>query len=85
MAGGLRITEPAADLGICLAIASSYLNRPTKTQVVAIGEVGLLGEIRAVSFLKKRQKEAIVQGFKQIVTSSEALRIKTAIQLTLSK
>ena len=85
VAGGLRITEPAADLGICLAIASSYLNRPTKTQVVAIGEVGLLGEIRAVSFLKKRQKEAIVQGFKQIVTSSEALRIKTAIQLTLSK
>lgn len=79
VAGGLTLREPAADLGICLAIASSYKNRPIKKGSVAIGEVGLLGEIRRVSFMDKRLREAIIQGFKSITSSQTIKHIKTAV------
>jgi DNA repair protein RadA/Sms len=69
VAGGLKLSDPAADLGICLAIFSSLKNLPLK-KTVAVGEVGLLGEIRGISFLEKRIKEAKKLGFTQVISSS---------------
>ena len=51
VAGGARVSEPAADLGVVLAAASSYLDRPLRGDLVVIGEVGLAGEVRAVTGL----------------------------------
>ena len=67
IAGGISVREPAADLGIALAIASSLKNQPVPDKLVAIGEVGLLGELRRVSFLEKRQNEAKKLGYSQII------------------
>ncbi len=61
--GGLRVEEPAADLALALAIASSYHNRPLDPGLVAIGEVGLTGEIRAVGQVERRLAEAAALGF----------------------
>lgn len=66
VAGGLKLQDPAADLGICLAIFSSLKNVSLK-KVVAVGEVGLLGELRNVSSLEKRIKEAKKLGFTKII------------------
>ena len=63
--GGLKIGEPAADLGIALAIASSFRNIGVDPQLVAVGEVGLSGELRAVSQLERRVAEAARLGFKR--------------------
>lgn len=68
-ASGLKVFEPAADLGICLAIVSSFKNKPLPQKTVAIGEVGLLGEIRNVIGLERRIKEAKKLGFSQFVSS----------------
>jgi DNA repair protein RadA/Sms len=62
--GGLKIEEPAADLGIALAIASSARDTAVDPQLVAVGEVGLSGELRAVSQLDRRLAEAARLGFK---------------------
>lgn len=67
LAGGLKIVEPAIDLGILLAIASSFTNRPIPSDLVAIGEVGLGGEVRGVSRIETRLKEAIHMGFKKCI------------------
>lgn len=61
--GGVKITEPAADLGIALALASSFRNRALPTRAVVIGEVGLTGELRPVPALDKRLREAAKLGF----------------------
>ena len=61
--GGLKVNEPAADLGIALAIASSFKNAVVKPNLVAVGEIGLSGELRAVSQLEKRLAEAAKLGF----------------------
>ncbi len=61
--GGVRILEPAADLALALAIASAYKDRPLPTGVVAIGEVGLSGEIRRVGGTGRRLAEAARQGY----------------------
>jgi DNA repair protein RadA/Sms len=63
VAGGARVVEPAADLGVVIAAASSYLDRPVRGDVVVIGEVGLTGEVRAVNGLAVRLKEAAALGF----------------------
>ncbi len=62
--GGLKIGEPAADLGMALAIASSYQDMVVDPGLVAVGEVGLSGELRAVSQLERRVSEAARLGFK---------------------
>ena len=62
--GGMKIKEPAIDLAILLAIASSFSNRTLSHSTIAIGEVGLSGELRAVSRIEARIKEAINMGFK---------------------
>jgi DNA repair protein RadA/Sms len=67
VAGGLKLREPAIDLGICMAVASSLKNKPLLKNSVCIGEVGLLGEIRKVSFMDKRIKEAKKMGYKIII------------------
>ncbi len=64
---GIRLVEPAVDLGTILAVASSYRNIPIAKDVVAIGEVGLTGEIRAVNMIEKRIKEAEKMGFKTCI------------------
>jgi DNA repair protein RadA/Sms len=63
VAGGGRITEPAADLGVAIAAASSFLDRPVRGELVVIGEVGLTGEVRAVTGFAARLKEAAALGF----------------------
>ena len=67
VAGGLRIGEPAADLGIALAIASAFRGAPLPPATVAFGELGLSGEVRAVSQRGRRIAEARKLGFKNIV------------------
>ncbi|MBN2399298.1 MAG: DNA repair protein RadA [Candidatus Aminicenantes bacterium] len=61
--GGMIIREPAADLAVCSALISSYKNISADPNAVVMGEVGLTGEIRPISFLETRLKEAIRQGF----------------------
>ncbi len=71
--GGLEIAEPAADLGVALAVASSLRDVPLPSDLVAIGEVGLNGEIRAVSGLESRLKEAAKLGFKRAIVPQHNL------------
>ena len=65
--GGLRINEPSMDLGIALAIASSFRNIPVDASVVVTGEIGLTGELRTVSYIEKRIMECEKLGFKKMV------------------
>jgi DNA repair protein RadA/Sms len=77
LAGGVRVREPATDLGIALALASVFHNRPVAADTVVIGEVGLGGEVRAVSDLARRLQEAESLGFRRaIVPEVELLRSK---------
>ncbi len=66
--GGLKVIEPAADLGICMAIISSFRDQAINPKIVFVGEVGLLGEIRAVRGLDKRTVEAKNLGFDKVVS-----------------
>ena len=63
IAGGIKINEPAIDLGIAMAIISSFKNVPIDDKMVAIGEIGLSGEVRAVNMIKTRVNEAHKLGF----------------------
>lgn len=65
--GGLRLDEPGADLPVVLAIASSYRDQPIADDLVAIGEVGLTGEIRSVSHMNQRLAEVSRLGFKKCI------------------
>jgi DNA repair protein RadA/Sms len=65
--GGVQLREPAADLSLALAIASAVTDRPLPTDLVAIGEVGLAGEVRAVSGIQRRLAEAVRFGFSRAV------------------
>lgn len=65
--GGIKITEPAIDLGIVLAIMSSFRNRPVPEGLIAFGEVGLSGEVRAVSMAEQRVREAAKLGFTECI------------------
>jgi len=67
VAGGVRIEEPAIDLGISAALASSFLNKPIDSEIVVFGEVGLSGEIRGVPQVELRLKESEKLGFKRCV------------------
>ncbi|HSV67811.1 MAG TPA: DNA repair protein RadA [Mycobacteriales bacterium] len=61
--GGMRVTEPAADLALALAVASAYRGRPLPPDLVAVGEVGLAGDVRRVSAVSRRLVEAARLGF----------------------
>lgn len=67
IAGGIKITEPAIDLGIVLAVMSSFRNRPVSEGLIAFGEVGLSGEVRAVSMAEQRVREAAKLGFTECI------------------
>ncbi len=67
VAGGGRVVEPAADLGIVIAAASSYLERPVPADLLILGEVGLTGEVRAVSGVEARLRAAAQLGFKSAI------------------
>jgi DNA repair protein RadA/Sms len=73
VAGGGRVIEPAADLGIALAAASSYLERPVRDDVVVVGEVGLTGEVRAVTAVEARLREGAALGFRRAVVPASNL------------
>lgn len=79
VAGGGRVTEPAADLGIVAAAASSYMDRPVRGDVLVIGEVGLTGEVRAVAGLEGRLREAAALGFTQAVVPRSNLTDRPAL------
>ena len=67
VAGGVRVEEPAVDLGVVAAMASSFLDRPVDPRTVILGEVGLTGEVRAVSQMDVRVKEAARLGFDKCI------------------
>jgi DNA repair protein RadA/Sms len=67
IAGGISVREPAADLAVAIAIASSFKNKPIPEDTVVFGEVGLAGEVRSVNNIEKRLLEAAKLGFKKAV------------------
>lgn len=67
IAGGIKMNEPAVDLGIVMAVASSYKNRPIDEKTIVFGEVGLSGEVRAVSMPEQRVAEAKKLGFETCI------------------
>jgi DNA repair protein RadA/Sms len=75
--GGIRVAEPAADLGIALAIASAFRNRPVGDDVVCFGEIGLAGELRSVTGSDRRLGEASKLGFRRAVIPAAARRTDT--------
>lgn len=74
MAGGIKVIEPAADLAVCVSIASSLTDKVVDNQTIVIGEVGLGGEIRSVGHIEKRIAEAQKLGFKTAVVPNGNLK-----------
>ncbi|MBM4171571.1 MAG: DNA repair protein RadA [Ignavibacteria bacterium] len=84
MAGGLRIDEPAVDLAVCCAVASSFTDKSVKKNTVVIGEVGLGGEVRSVGYIDKRIQEVKKLGFKRVVLPVNNLKnIKAKFDLEI--
>ncbi len=78
IAGGIRMNEPALDLAIVMALMSSYKDRPVDPGVVLFGEVGLSGEVRAVTMAEQRVREAVKMGFSTCILPKTCLdRMKT--------
>jgi DNA repair protein RadA/Sms len=75
--GGLKVAEPAADLGMALAIASSYRDAEVMPQTAAVGEVGLSGELRAVNQMERRLSEAARLGFKKCIIPKTSANINS--------
>ncbi|MFH1960764.1 MAG: DNA repair protein RadA, partial [Patescibacteria group bacterium] len=83
VAGGVTIAEPAGDLAVCLAIASSVKNKPINAKTVAFGEVGLSGEVRRVARMGERSKEARKLGFGNIVSGENFKSLSQSINIVL--
>ncbi len=82
-AGGLHLVEPAADLGLVAAIASSWSERPLPADTIWIGEVGLVGEVRSVSHPRARLREAVRHGFRRaVVPQAWPADVDATIELT---
>ncbi len=84
VAGGVRLAEPAIDLALAVALASSFRDQPPDPQTAVVGEVGLAGEVRAVSRIEPRIREAEKMGFTRMVLPKANLRslsVKTALEL----
>lgn len=73
--GGLKVDEPACDLGVVMAIASSFRNKPIDLSTVLIGEVGLTGEVRAINQIEKRIIEAARMGFKNCIVPAGNIKV----------
>jgi DNA repair protein RadA/Sms len=84
--GGVRLTEPSADLAVGLAAASSLADISVPADLVAIGEVGLAGEIRRVTGIRRRLAEAERMGFRRaVVPAGSDLASETSAQLTVTE
>ena len=79
VAGGIRLDEPSADLSIAMALISGITDRVIPEHLIAFGEIGLLGEVRAVSHIEYRVKEAIRLGFTKIILPKKNLSTKVKI------
>ena len=75
--GGIRLNEPASDLAVCAALASSYFDKPIDKYTAAFGEVGLTGEVRAVSYAEKRVAECVKLGFKKVLVPAKNMKSMT--------
>ncbi|MCD7729402.1 MAG: DNA repair protein RadA [Clostridia bacterium] len=75
--GGMRLNEPSADLAVCAALASSYHDAPIDKYTAVFGEVGLTGEVRAVSYAEKRVAECIKMGFKKVLVPAKNMKSMT--------
>ena len=80
IAGGIRMNEPAIDLGIVLAIVSSFRNRPIDEKTIVFGEVGLSGEVRAVNMPEQRVAEAKKLGFETCILPEVSLKMVKGIK-----
>lgn len=83
LTGGIKVLEPAADLGICMAIISSLKDTIIPQGVAFVGEVGLLGELRSVRQIDKRVAEAKKLGFSKVISPENAKSLMQAAQLIL--
>ncbi len=83
--GGIKISDTACDLAVCLAIISSIKDKPLSPKTVVFGEIGLLGEIRKIQGIEKRSQEAKKLGFTNIISLKNAKTLKEAISLALSR
>lgn len=75
--GGIRLNEPACDLAVCAALASAYLGKPIDKYTAVFGEVGLTGEVRAVSYCEKRVAECVKMGFKKVLVPAKNMKSVT--------
>ncbi len=85
IAGGVRLSEPALDLGIAVACASSYREKPIDPKAAIIGEIGLAGEIRAINQIEARIKEAKKLGFSRVImpwNNYKAMEFDPELELT---
>jgi len=73
VAGGVRLDEPAVDLAVVVSVASSFRDEPTDPNDVVVGEVGLTGEVRGVSRLEQRVREAHKLGFRRVIVPAQNL------------
>lgn len=80
IAGGITVKEPALDLGLAVAIASSLKNKILPKKTIFVGEVGLLGEIRNVSYLERRIKEAKRLGYTNVISRKTHTRVKDVLK-----
>jgi len=85
VAGGLEVTEPAADLGICAAILSSLRDRPIPPDTVILGEVGLGGDLRPVRKGPERLSEVAKLGFRKAVVANQPLPRKLALEVVRAR
>ncbi|MFO7838216.1 MAG: DNA repair protein RadA [Desulfosalsimonadaceae bacterium] len=74
VAGGVKVSEPAVDLGIAAAVASSFLDRPLPEKMMVLGEVGLAGEVRGISQLEPRISEIRKMGFTRCIVPKSSLK-----------
>lgn len=72
--GGIKLGEPACDLAVCAALASAFYGKPIDKYVAVFGEVGLTGEVRAVSYCEKRVAECVKMGFKKILVPAKNMK-----------
>jgi len=79
--GGLKLAEPAADLGVILAVVSSLREEPLPNEGIFLGEIGLTGEIRPVAGLEKRLREAERLGFKKVFLPKQDISFKTGLEI----
>ncbi len=80
LAGGIKILEPALDAAVACSIVSSYKNKPIDSKTLIFGEIGLSGELRAVSFCEKRVVEALKLGFETVVIPKDNLKEVSSIK-----